>query len=520
MKKGFQLAALCLSFCMVVGGISGCGGEEGKAEGAKKTIHWVANVPNPDKADMVSFVEEKFDVDLVMETVSNTDALAVRFASGDIPDVFALYGSYNMEKYQKQNLLAQIPEDMLKEHAPTLLDIYEKDYTGTIPVMDYCKIDGKIYALPSIEYSANFHIPIVYRGDWLAKLGIDKLPETLEEFEAAAYKIANNDPDGNGVKDTYGISTSAMNAIYGAFGYQVGYDQSSISDTWRAENGKLVFGPVQPKMKEALTILRKWYADGVLDPEYITGENTGGNVNISNAFLNGTIGITCQGNYSYYRPSFGEGTTAGPARTEMMKLNPEMAENIQIGLPPEGPYGDRGMFQWNMYNGSTGFGKQLDEDPDKLAKILDIVEFGVSDYDNWCTMHYGIKGTHWEESPIDGTPVMKDGYEINTIGAGATFLVTIPPRYRRQAISEGFRKWTEENRLDEYGITNDLLITLPSEQKYTVELKKLQEEAYFQIITGLKPVDYFDEFVEKWYASGGNVLEKEANEWYASIDKQ
>ena len=63
------------------------------------------------------------------------------------------------------------------------------------------------------------------------------------------------------------------------------------------------------------------------------------------------------------------------------------------------------------------------------------------------------------------------------------------------------------------------MTALPSGGQYLTELKKLQEEAYLEIITGKKPVDYFDEFVKTWYASGGEQLTKEANEWYGALNK-
>ncbi len=40
---------------------------------------------------------------------------------------------------------------------------------------------------------------------------------------------------------------------------------------------------------------------------------------------------------------------------------------------------------------------------------------------------------------------------------------------------------------------------------------------YTEIITGKLSVDAFDEFVQAWYANGGEQLTKEANEWYASV---
>lgn len=56
--------------------------------------------------------------------------------------------------------------------------------------------------------------------------------------------------------------------VYGAFGF--------LPDRWTEKDGKLVYGAVQPEIKEALTLLNKRYKDGVIDPEFITGENNGG----------------------------------------------------------------------------------------------------------------------------------------------------------------------------------------------------------------------------------------------------
>ena len=40
-------------------------------------------------------------------------------------------------------------------------------------------------------------------------------------------------------------------------------------------------------------------------------------------------------------------------------------------------------------------------------------------------------------------------------------------------------------------------------------LDKLEEEMYYSIIMGEKPVDYFDEFVVAWKAQGGDIITAE-----------
>lgn len=49
--------------------------------------------------------------------------------------------------------------------------------------------------------------------------------------------------------------------------------------------------------------------------------------------------------------------------------------------------------------------------------------------------------------------------------------------------------------------------------------RTLYVEYATKIITGEYSIDKFDEFVEKWYATGGEEVTKRAREWYASTQK-
>lgn len=53
--------------------------------------------------------------------------------------------------------------------------------------------------------------------------------------------------------------------------------------------------------------------------------------------------------------------------------------------------------------------------------------------------------------------------------------------------------------------------------QYSAELIKIRDEAIVAIITGDKPLDYFEEYVQIYMAAGGKEVEDEANEYYKSI---
>lgn len=82
-------------------------------------------------------------------------------------------------------------------------------------------------------------------------------------------------------------------------------------------------------------------------------------------------------------------------------------------------------------------------------------------------------------------------------------------------------KWAHELNLNDptfekYGIVDKLVVTPESYNLYWTELDKLEREVYFDIITGAKPVDYFDQFVTEWMAMGGETVTAEASAWYAT----
>ena len=81
--------------------------------------------------------------------------------------------------------------------------------------------------------------------------------------------------------------------------------------------------------------------------------------------------------------------------------------------------------------------------------------------------------------------------------------------------SKDMRALTDE-KIPKFSIDNDVLSSLLNRSSEIMEeLITLFEEAKIDIITGKKPIEYYDEVVTKAYEMGYDVLEKEANEMYA-----
>jgi putative aldouronate transport system substrate-binding protein len=282
-------------------------------------------------------------------------------------------------------------------------------------------------------------------------------------------------------------------------------------------------------MKEALQYLRKWYRDGVIDPEFITGENSGGYKHLSHAFINGRIGMTSMGNYyhwiqdgDYLTWSYDEQKNAKEIPVEatfnvkeLTAKNPQA--RIVFGRPVSGPEGKRGSKAYDMLMSFTAIGADAAREPGKLEMILQILDYVSAnpDPDEDTVVKYGIQGTHWAwagaaKKDIVLLPPYDQTFSYqNTIGANIGMTVPVMPTDRRE-------QWAATLGLDQDGIYNALEVATPSLVKDSPELIKLRNQAYIAFITGERPLEEFSEFVDEFMTAGGTGVLREANEWYGT----
>ena len=240
--------------------------------------------------------------------------------------------------------------ELVKEHFP----IY---YNGMMEYEDglflsYGSVDGVQYGLPTLATGNLFHLPIVYNETWMKAVGVEKTPETLDELHDLLWKFTYEDPDGDGVQNTYGISSDAMRLVFGAYGVNPGAadgrtDHSAFQflDDDHDGTNEFVYSATSKRYQEALKVLKTWYDEGIIDPEFITGENTGGYWAISHSMVNHRIGCTVRGNY-YHWVSKGDyqyigedgsmvDVDSGAVATEFLNANP--TEKLTFGAPGTAP---------------------------------------------------------------------------------------------------------------------------------------------------------------------------------------
>lgn len=209
------------------------------------------------------------NINFISVPVANyKDKYNLVISSGDMPDVV----NYDIAELKKSGMAgAFVPLwDLIDKNAPNLKNFYESDPNY---IKNLKASDGKIFAIPRnsamVTTMANF-----MRKDWLDNVGITKVPETLEEMEAALIAFRDKDPNKNGKKDEVPYATRDQNSLR-AFEYTFTnpFGISTNDNTpFTVENGKLVYGPTDPRFKDALIFENHLFSEGLLDKELFTSD--------------------------------------------------------------------------------------------------------------------------------------------------------------------------------------------------------------------------------------------------------
>lgn len=483
------------------------------------TLEWLTYqyAPVDETSPIKKKLEEMFNVKFniwYIDVTKREELLGTRLASGQIPDFMTVYSDSDLLKFTNQGIIQTITKQEVEQYLPTWKS-YVDSYDPKI--WTYSEYNGEYMGIPNVNTDGIYNKAVAWNKEWLENVGITKVPTTLEEFEEAMYKFRNNDPDKNGKKDTYGMSSTAMMNIYGAFSGYVGPPL-----WWGVKDGKLLPYALFPETKKALEVLRKWKQDDVIDPEWVTGENKGGYWALSHAFLNGRIGVSSSGESYHWTPRLYEGGWEGQNAEQLRTLSNDKY-HIVFGPPPKGPEGKFGNILGGVKSPTyMAIGKNADEV--KKHRILTIWNTIYSDYDLWKFVRHGEKDVHYIIKDDGITVEQKEGFktadEMAKIGAHITFApFGYLPFTQKETRPEG-REFNDKNfKWEGAGYENMLKVALPSDPKYTANLEKLIQETFTAIINSEEDLSYFDTFVEEFNKNGGEQLIKEANEWYSSLSK-
>ncbi len=221
---------------------------------------------DPANDEMAAFIRDKFGLEFV-DTAYEGDFDKMRLDAmseqlGDVNYTDLLYYVPQISEFIDQGFFREIPQEMVDKF-PLTKELLERDAVSQA----MHKLYGGYYMLPKPD-SAD---PTIYLGerkgifirtDWLKKVG-KEIPTTWEELYEVAKAFTLEDPDGNGINDTYGLTGDGVGNLRFFFA-SVGHSNRY----WvKQEDGTWTHGALMEDNIEILKWLRKMYDEKLIDPE-------------------------------------------------------------------------------------------------------------------------------------------------------------------------------------------------------------------------------------------------------------
>lgn len=213
---------------------------------------------------------------VVLYDVDSTQAatkLSTAIMSGDYPDILAANPT-TFINYAKTGVIADIT-DVFEEYASDYLKEYLNADGGL--ALKNCMVNGRLYGIPEMTNSYDSVPEMWIRLDWLENLGLE-IPTTVEDFMAVAHAFTYDDPDQNGIDDTYGLAINGVDvlhwgpgdisAVFAMFNAFPGTDGLAFVEN---EQGEVIWGGANVEgMKATLQMLQDMYNDGSVSKVFTT----------------------------------------------------------------------------------------------------------------------------------------------------------------------------------------------------------------------------------------------------------
>ena len=462
-------------------------------------------------------VFEAGENDNYQETVSMT------IASRELPDVMVVNDMDMLQLLVDNDLiedLTQVYEDCTSSRIKDIYNSYGSE------ILDNVTFDGKLMALPETNIDDGPSLCWL-RKDWMDKLGLDA-PETVEDVENIVHEFVQKDPGGNGKGETVGLVCD--DELTGGCGYSYEYQNDIIFASFGAfpkqwiynKDGEVVYGSVQNEAKAALGKLRQMYQQGTLYNNFQMRESS----IIIELIVSGKCG-------SFFGPWW---SPNNPLMSAMQK-NPNA--------------------EWQPYliqtdkDGQTSFASQNPNDkyvvvrkgykhPEIVMKIVSVLfddlrydEEDVREMERYYqdnvdpTARPLAINVDYKDALMRCYDSLKDAIQgrkkLEDLGLlEGAYYISCSKYLDRKKDTSAQKSWEDwaayASRMTacsvlRKGQTRQVKALFFGETKTMKSnwwrLEELEKKAYLEIVTGQKPLSYFDEFVKEWNRQGGEKIRGE-----------
>jgi putative aldouronate transport system substrate-binding protein len=443
---------------------------------------YTRNLPAFQELEKRTGISVKFEVTPADQY--NTTMQTRLAAAKDLPDLIRLPD--DPIRYAKGGLIIPL-DDLIGSYAPSILNLF-RERPEVMKAMT--APDGAIYTLSAVvdaRSMVNLN-GLGMRKDWLETLNLEE-PDTIDQWFDVLMAFKEGDPNGNGKKDEIPVIAINVNGLYKlAWSYGL---HLALSDGWYPdEDGKIVYEWIEPRMKDWLQEMNKWYEAGLLDPD-----------------------MGSQNRDKYTAKAIGD--TAGAAVSDMTMQFPQWNERMANDypharwegiVPPEGPYGDR-MMEREQPTENIHYGITRDcKDPETVIKWLDYM---FASRDGQILMgNFGLEGLSYEM--VDGEPQFTDFILKSELGSGiaqASLGVngSFPRILMKEMIEQRFLQYEGEvaqsRKATQHYVPSfpRVLATKEETDIYAgimADINTYKDEMIIRFIRGQEPLENFEHYAE------------------------
>ncbi len=496
-----KIAAVSIASLMLTGALAGCGGGGTNSIDHENPVLKVQTKAfNADSAandsPVVLALDDYLGAELQFTWVPNTsydEKVTTAMAAGEYPHIM-LVGTRSASVIQASRDGAFWDlTDKIKD-----ADKYPNLALTSDVVNHNISIDGHIYGIYRARELGRAGVTI--RKDWLDKLGLD-IPKTIDEFSNVLKQFTENDPDGNGVNDTYGmIVTDYLDGPLNNLAIWMGAPNSWGLD----ENGELKPAFMFDEWKDTLKLMKSWYDAGYINADMATYSSDKWN----EQFLTGQAGVIID-----------VADRARRVAANIADLNPNAVVDV-FGYVTKDENTEPRTLPTTGYDGYFVFPTAsiaTEEDLDLVLTVMD----KANDPEAQNLMNYGIEGTHYTIDE-DGYAVkntdealVKQYNDLNQFATGIrtdglTTKYTVEVAKKIEEVYEDNKQYVVANPVEPY-ISDTYSTKGP-------QLDAIMAEANTKFIVGQIDEAGWDAQVERWLSQGGQGVIDDYNEAYKEDD--
>jgi ABC-type sugar transport system, periplasmic component len=487
------------------------------------TIHTVraeySSAQFPEGDDMSNNVwtrayKERFNIEVVTDWVTDEydTKLNLAISSNQLPDVFHVNAT-QLQQLIEADMIMDLTEIFDKYASDRVKGYMEADVSS----YESGKKDGKLYGIPQLHWGFIDQPDFIWiRNDWKEELGLPD-PKTMDDIKNIALKF----------KEAYG-------------GYGIAVDQTldylnllaigwgAHPDMWiPGDDGKLVYGSVQPEMKDALAAWAEWFKLGIIDPEFPIKDFSAMNSGI----VSGKAGVQPYYQWWGYNPGVDTVTNQGKDAVFYPYLIPTVDGQTAtqsvffangaytvVNKHSKHPEAAIKLLNFYAYILDEGAGK---ETPETLSAMLDkdiahvtgafkIIN-PMTDYEQFERVSEALQTNDTSAFTTSG---MWQKYN-NSV----EFIKNATPAATGDYLQQGSPKpayGLAKSILDNEQYIKTAMWGAPPKElvKYGSTLDDILTEGFTKIIMGSESIDYFDTIVKNWHAAGGEEATAAVNAMY------